>query len=96
MIEKPLSTNENNNKTTHFQQVYFRRSLWVSHLVERVAHVAVTLEEVEDGLPEDLEGEAHVAEVVEAVEHPDTEVLPLGVLGRDTRSQHLYFTHKYC
>ena len=51
------------------------------HLVQRVPHVAVRLEEVEDGLAEDLEGEAHVAEVVEAVEHPHTEMLPGGVLG---------------
>ena len=60
--------------------IFLPLSKGVSDLVQWVAHVAVTLEEVEDGLSKDLEGEAHVTEVVEAVEHPDTEVLPLGIL----------------
>ena len=52
----------------------------VAHLLERVRHVRVALQEVKDGLAEDLEGEAHVAEVVEGVVHPNAEVLALRVL----------------
>ena len=52
----------------------------VAHLLERVRHVRVALQEVKDGLAEDLEGEAHVAEVIEGVVHPNAEVLALRVL----------------
>ena len=53
----------------------------VADLFKRVRHVGVALEEVEDRLAEDFEGEAHVAVVVERVKHPDAEVLALRILG---------------
>ena len=46
----------------------------VADLLKGVANVAVALQKIKDGLPEDLEGEAHVAVEVEGVEHPDTEM----------------------
>ena len=49
-------------------------------LLQRITNVAVALEKVEDRLPEDLEGEAHVAVVVEGVEHADTEMLARWIL----------------
>ena len=64
----------------------------VCDLIEGVADVAVPLEEVEDGLAEDLEGEAHVPEVVEAVEHPHTQVLPGGVLWGENILKIFFFT----
>ena len=53
----------------------------VAHLVQGVAHVPVALQKVKHRLAQDLEGEAHVAKIVEGVKHPHTEVLPRRVLG---------------
>ena len=48
--------------------------------VKNCSTIPVSFEEVKNGLAKDLEGEAHVTKVVEAVKHPHAQVFPLGVL----------------
>ena len=52
----------------------------VPHLLEGVSHVRVALQEVEDRLAENFEGEAHVAKVVEVVVHSNAQMLALRIL----------------
>ena len=54
---------------------------YMSDLIKRIGHIVIALEEVEHRLAQDLEGEAHVPEVVEAVEHADAQVHSVGILG---------------
>ena len=47
----------------------------MTDLLQWVTNVAIALEKIKDGLPENLKGETHVTVEVEGVEHPDTEML---------------------
>lgn len=52
----------------------------VAHLLQRIADVPVALQEVEHGLTEDLERQAHVAEIIERVEHFHAQMFAARVL----------------
>ena len=52
----------------------------MTDLLQWITNVAIALEKIKDGLPENLKGETHVTVEVEGVEHPDTEMLAGGVL----------------
>ena len=52
----------------------------LSHLFDRVGHVVVVLEKVEDGRAEHLEDETHVTVKVEPVQHLNTTMLTSGVV----------------
>jgi len=52
----------------------------VSDLIQRIAHVPIAFQKVEDGLSENFKCETHVSEIVERIEHCHTEVLAGGIL----------------
>lgn len=52
----------------------------VAHVIQRIGVVVVVLQEVEDAESQHLEGNAHVAVVVEPVQHSDTQMPPFRIL----------------